>query len=66
MTPKSQRTKGRDGVLSSLNMAIDALSRAKEVSSVTPAKVAFGSASNLLALVRVSFLPVYVTWSIAG
>ena len=60
MIPKSQRPKGRDGVLSSLNMAIDALNRAKEVSSITPAKAVFGSASNLLTLVRVSFLPVHV------
>ena len=56
MTDKSQRPKGRDGVLSSLNMAIDGLNLAKEVSSITPAKAIFGSVSILLTMIRVSFL----------
>jgi hypothetical protein len=41
------------GALSSLNMAIDALNLAKEVSNVTPAKVIFSSVSVLLAMVKV-------------
>jgi len=45
---------GRDGVLSSLNMAIDGLNLAKEVSSITPAKAVFGTVSILLATIRVS------------
>ena len=57
MTDKSQQPKGRDGVLSALNVAIDSLNLAKEVASVTPAKAAFGSVVILLAMIRVSFLP---------
>ena len=57
MTNNSQRPKGRDGILSALNMAIDTLNLAKEVASVTPAKAAFGSVAILLAMIRVSFLP---------
>ena len=60
MTDKSQRPKGQDGALSSLNAAIDALNLAKEASSITPAKAAFGSASVLLTTIRVDFLPVHV------
>ena len=56
MATKSQRPKGQDGVLSTLNLAIDALSLAKEISSVTPAKAVFGSVSILLAMIRASFL----------
>ena len=54
MTDKSQQPKGRDGVLSTLNLAIDGLNLAKEVSSVTPAKAAFGTVVILLAMIRVS------------
>ena len=56
MTVKSQRPKGRDGILSSLNMAIDALNLAKEVSSITPAKAVFGTVAILLTTIRVSLL----------
>ena len=56
MTDKSQQPKGRDGVLSTLNLAIDGLNLAKEVSSVTPAKAAFGTVAILLAMIRVSLL----------
>ena len=48
--------KSQDRVLSSLNMAIEALNLAKEISSITPAKTAFGSVSALLAIIRVRFL----------
>jgi hypothetical protein len=41
MTDKSQGPKGRDGVLSSPNVVISALSRAKEATSAAPAKTAF-------------------------
>ena len=57
MTENSQRPKGRDGVLSTLNMAIDGLNFAKEIVDVTPAKAAFGSVAILLTMIRVSFLP---------
>ena len=54
MTDKSQQPKSRDGVLSTLNLTIDGLNLAKEVSSVTPAKAAFGTVAILLAMIRVS------------
>jgi hypothetical protein len=57
MDARTQGPKGRDGVLSTLNVVIEALSLAKEVSSITPAKAAFGSVSVLLTMIRVRFLP---------
>ena len=54
MDSKSQQLKGRDDALSKLNEAIEDLNRAKEVSSVTPAKAVFGSTSDLLPTIRVS------------
>ena len=53
METKSQRPKGRDAVLSSLDVAISALDLAKELSSITPAKAVFGSVSVLLAMIKV-------------
>jgi len=55
MAANSQRPRRQDGVLSTLNVAIDVLNLAKEVSSVTPAKAVFGSVSVLLTMVRVRF-----------
>lgn len=55
METESQRPKGRDGIVSSLNVAIDAINLAKEVSSITPAKAIFGTVSVLLAMIRVHF-----------
>jgi len=43
----------RDGVLSTLNVAIEAMNLAKEISSITPAKAVFGSVSVLLTMIRV-------------
>ena len=59
MEAKSQRPKGRDGVLSSLNVAIEAMNLAKEVSSITPAKAVFGTVSVLLVMIRVCSLLSY-------
>jgi len=59
MTDESQRPKGRDGVISSLNMTIDGLNLAKEVSSITPAMAVFGSVAILLTMIRVGFLLFY-------
>jgi hypothetical protein len=53
MDAKSQRQKGRDGAISSLNVAIEVMNLAKEVSSITPAKAAFGSVSVLLTMIKV-------------
>ena len=44
---KSQRPKGQDGALSSLDVAIEALSPAKDISGVTLAKIAFDSVDTL-------------------
>ena len=56
MDTESRHQKGRDGTLSSLNVAIEALNLAKEASSVTPAKAVFSSVSILLTMIRVRFL----------
>ena len=53
MDPKSRRR--RDGALTSLNAAIEAMNLAKEISSMTPAKAVFGSVSVVLTMIRVSF-----------
>ena len=55
MTDESQQPEGRDGVLSSLNTAIDGLNLAKELSSITPAKAVFGSVAILITMIRVGF-----------
>ena len=60
MADEPQRLKGQDGAFSSLNVAINVLNYAKEVSNVIPAKAAFDSAGVLLAIIRVGFLPVHV------
>ena len=54
MTDKSQQPKGQDGVLSTLNLAIDGLNLAREVATVTPAEVAFGAVAILVTMIRVS------------
>ena len=58
MEPKTQQPKEQEGAISALNVLIEALNLAKEVSSITPAKAVFGSASVLLAMIRVCLLPV--------
>ena len=55
MDTKSRRPKGGDSTLSSLNITIEALNLAKEVCGITPAKIAFGSVSALLTMIRVRF-----------
>jgi hypothetical protein len=58
MTP-SQQQKGRDGVLSTLDAAIQALNLAKDSCGIPPAQIAFGSASVLLTMIRVRFFLLY-------
>ena len=53
MSTNSKRPNRREGILSSLNMAIDAMNLAKEATSMTPAKGVFGSVSILLTMIRV-------------
>ena len=57
MQSKSQRPRELDGVLSTLNVAIETLNLAKEISSITPAKAAFGSVIVLLTMIRVFLSP---------
>jgi len=56
MTTESQQPKNREGALSALNVAIDIVNLAKEVSDVTPAKAAFGTVGILLTMIRVCLL----------
>ena len=57
MDAKPRRPKGCNDTLSSLNLAIEAVNLAKEISGIAPAKIAFGSVSALLTMIRVhSFL----------
>jgi hypothetical protein len=55
MDASAQRQKRRDDVLSSLNVAIETINLAKEVSSITPAKAVFGSVGVILTMIKVSF-----------
>ena len=59
MLTKSKESKTRDSFLSSLDVAINALDLAKEISSATPAKAVFGSVSALLSMIRVRDLFFY-------
>jgi hypothetical protein len=49
----SQHPKGRDGVLTSLDLLIQALNIAKDACGIPPAQIAFSSASVLLTMIRV-------------
>ena len=53
MDTHPQRQERRENTLSVLNVTIDALNLAKEISSATPAKAIFGSVSALLSMIRV-------------
>ena len=55
MASDSQRQGGHGSTLSKLNLAIDALSIAKDISTIAPAQAAFGSACALLTIIRVFF-----------
>ena len=58
MNATTQPPKGQDGALSLLNVAIEVLNLAKEMSDITPAKAAFGSVSVLLTMIRVRSPPI--------
>jgi len=55
MDSDALQSKRRQKFTSALDVAIEALNIAKEVSSVTPAKVVFGSVSVVLAMIKVGF-----------
>jgi hypothetical protein len=52
----SQQQTARDGVLSTLDVFIQALNFAKDSCGIPPAQIAFGSASVLLTMIRVCLL----------
>ena len=56
MEAEPQQSKGREGTISVLNAAVEALNLAREISSITPAKAVFGSVSVIIAMIRVSLL----------
>ena len=56
MDANPQRPKGRDGALSSLNLAIEAVNLAKDIVDIAPAKVVFGSVGFILTRIKVCFL----------
>ena len=56
MEAKSSQQKGRENLLSSLNVAIDFLNLAKDsCGSIPPAQAVFGSVSILLTMIKVCF-----------
>jgi hypothetical protein len=55
MASTSQRQKGHDHVLPTLDVFIQALNIAKDACGIPPAQIALGSASTLLTMIRVRF-----------
>jgi hypothetical protein len=51
----SQQPKGRDAVLTTLDIFIQTLNIAKDACGIPPAQIAFGSATVLLTMIRVHF-----------
>jgi len=54
MDAKSRRPKDREGAISALNAAIEAMNLAEGLSTITPAKEVFGSLGVTLTILRVS------------
>jgi len=57
MDAKPKQSKRRDDVLSSLNVIIEGLNLAENLSSITPAKAVFSTVGVILTMIRVSLLP---------
>lgn len=57
MATDSQRQRGGDSAHSTLNTATEVLNLAKEIWSVTPVKIVFGSVSAMLTMIGVRFFP---------
>ena len=57
MDEDSRRQEPQDDALSLLDLAIEAINLAKEISSITPAKAAFGTAGVLLKMIKVCSPP---------
>lgn len=60
MSPDTQSPKRRDNIVSSLNMAIDALNLVGNISGITPAKAVFGSVNVILIMIRVGFFLLFI------
>lgn len=56
MVAKPRQSKGEDGAPTKLSAAIETMNSAEERSTITPAKILFGSVRFLLTRVRVRFL----------
>lgn len=56
MKADPQRSKEREGTISALNVAIEALNLAKGVSNIMAARVVFDSVSVILVMIKVSLL----------
>jgi hypothetical protein len=56
MDAKFQRPKGCDGVHSEFIIAIEVPNLVQEISSITPARAAFGSVSIFLTMIKVHLL----------
>jgi len=55
MDIEAQQQKRRDNIISSLNLAIDALDLAGRIVNIIPVKAVFGPVSVLLMMIRVGF-----------
>jgi len=60
MATSSRQPERRNSPLSSLNMTVEVLNLAEEVSDVPPVKTVLGSASAILVMIRVWPLPIYL------
>jgi len=56
MEAESSRPKGRKDTILALNAATEDVNLAEKTSSITPAKVVFGSVGTFLTLIRVRLL----------
>ena len=60
MDPETRRQKGRENIISSLNVAIETLNLAKEISSILPAKAVFGSVGIILTMIKVDLFLLFL------
>ena len=63
MKAGSQRPNGRNSTISALDVAIEVLALAKEVSSIAPAKAVFATVNVILTTIKASF-PLVFCWLI--
>lgn len=59
MATGSKRPKGREGTLSLLDAAIEAVDFAEEIATIAPIKAAFRTVKALLTMIKVCFLRFY-------